>query len=457
MFEIGELIRATGGRLVGSLGKKTVAGISIDSRGIKPDEAFVAIKGNNFDGHDFIGLAIEKGAKAVIGNSSCREVANKYAKKKVSFIVVEDTLKALGDIARFKRRKFDIPVIAVTGSNGKTTTKEMIACVLSKKFKVLKNEGTKNNPIGLPMALMNVDSSCDIAVLEIGTNHFGEVRYLAGVCLPNVGIITNIGPSHLEYFGDLGGVLREKSMLLDALKEPKIAILNRDDDLLKKWIARKKKNVSVFGIGIENNSDFTASCIEIVNGKAEFLVNKKFRFTLKTHGCYNIYNALIAIGVGRIFGLDYEDIASAFSSFDYPQSRFSVAGLKNTRIIDDTYNSNPLSLRHALEVLANFRISGKKIFVMGDMLELGPNAETFHRLAGKKAAEICDTFITVGSLSKFAAIAAREAGFDIKDIFICESVLEAKEILFNKVLPGKDDVVLVKGSHSMKMGDIFNL
>jgi UDP-N-acetylmuramoyl-tripeptide--D-alanyl-D-alanine ligase len=452
MFRVDELLEATGGRLISQAGNTIIRGISIDSRTIHSKHAFIAIKGSNFDGHDFIDEAIKKGASCII-KESVSEAKDKG--RRVTFIEVQDTTKALGDIARFQRKKFNIPVIAVTGSNGKTTTKEMLAHILSRKFKVLKNEGTKNNQIGLPLTLLKLNSSYDIAVLEVGTNHPGEIEYLARICQPNIGIIINIGPSHLEYLSDLGGVFREKYKMLENLEKPYIGILNADDDLLKRNISARQKQEIIFSFGIKNKSDFLASNIKMLNGKIEFSVNKKYKFQLKTLGYYNIYNALAAITVARIFGIAYKDIILRLNTFDFPQSRLKFMELNSVKFIDDTYNSNPLSLRQALNVLANFRTSGRKIFVMGDMLELGSYKKSFHYHAGQEAAGCCDVFITVGNLSKLAAKGAMASRFDVKNIFTCQTVTEARKILFNKLSLKKGDLVLVKGSRLMKMEETF--
>ena len=452
MFTVNELLKATKGKLISGKRNASIAGISIDSRTIKPNEAFIAIKGNNFDGHDFIEEVIEKGAGAVIVQS---HVPRNRPHVKASIIVVKDTVKALGDIARFQRDKFDIPVIAVTGSNGKTTTKDMIAWVLSDKSNVLKNIGTKNNHIGLPLTLINLDSAYDFVVLEVGTNHFGEVGYLANICQPNIAVLTNIGPSHLEHFRNLDGVFKEKFRLIKYLKKPFISILNADDRFLKKVPVRKTNKPVIFGFSIKNRSDFSASDIKVINGKTEFLVNKKYGFTLNTIGYYNIYNALSAIAIGRIFGMEYKNLSLRLSVFDFPQSRLNVVKFNNIKFIDDTYNSNPNSLALALDALSNISAAGRKIFVMGDMLELGSNKELFHRQAGRKAAKVCDVLITVGNLSKIAARVARKQGFNTKNIFTCESTLEARDILLNKISPDSTDVVLVKGSRSMKMEEVF--
>ena len=453
MFKVDELLRATKGRLISGNADTVLKGISIDSRSIGKQEAFIALKGNNFDGHDFITRAIKKGASCIL----CQRLSIRFPSKEIAFIKVKDTTKALGDIARFQRKKFDIPVIAVTGSNGKTTTKEMVAWVMSWKFKVLKNIGTKNNHIGLPLTLLNLDSSYDFAVLELGTNHFGEVSYLAKICLPNIGIITNIGPAHLEYFKNLQGVFKEKYTLLKHLHFPHVAILNADDSLLKREILRVKNKGIVFGIGIKNGSDFFASKINNLSGRLEFLVNEKYKFTLNTLGYYNIHNAFVVIALARLFGMEYKDIARRLAAFDFPQGRLKLIKLNKIHFIDDTYNANPVSLEQALEVLGNFRIKGRKIIVMGDMLELGEEKELFHYKAGQEAARICDIFIGVGKLSKLAADAAKTQGFDVSNIFRCKDSLEARDILFNKISPGKDDVVLVKGSRLMRMEEVFKI
>jgi len=451
MFKINELLKATSGTLICGEIDASAKGVSIDSRTIKPGEVFVAIKGDNFDGYNFIGQAVKKKASCIIAET----IGRKQAVKGVAFIKVADSVKALGDIARSNREKFNTPVIAVTGSSGKTTLKEMIYRVLSGKFRVLKNIGTENNHIGLPMALLSLDKSHDLAVLEIGTNHFGEVGYLAEICLPNIGIITNVGQAHLEHFGNLNGVFKEKYTLISRLKSPGIAVLNADDSLLKKRLAIQKGSRLILGLGIKNHTDFSASDIKDLSGKLEFLVNKKYRFTLKTLGYYNIYNALAAIAVGRVFGMGYKEISRRLRGFDFPQGRLKFRKAGNARFIDDTYNSNPLSLKQALEALANLKVKGRKIFVMGDMLELGKHRELFHRQAGRQAALACDALITVGRLSGLSAQAARDAGFCASNIFSCENSRQAREILFSNISPARDDIVLVKGSRRMRMEEVF--
>lgn len=451
MFEIHELLTATHGKIVVCGKKNRVMGISLDSRTIRPDEAFIAIKGDNFDGHDFINTAIKKGASCII-----KERRNaKLKQDKITIIEVQDTTEALGDVANFHRKKFDIPVIAITGSTGKTTTKEMLAWILSLKFKVLKNKGTKNNHIGLPQTLLGLKEYHDIAIVELGTNHFGEIENLAKICQPSIGIITNIGPSHLEYFHDLKGVFQEKYSLVKNLKEPSITILNADDRFLGMRLRAKAHTQFILGFGIRNHCEFQASTIKNASGELEFYVNKKHKFILRTLGFHNIYNALAAIACSRIFGIVYSDMAKRLGNFEFPEGRLKVIELKQKRFIDDTYNSNPASLAQALTALGNFKTRGEKIFVMGDMLELGENSKVFHYQAGKIAAKVCDKFIAVGKLSKLAIKAAKKSSLEGKNIFSCDTAWEAREILFKDIVPDKDDIILVKGSRAMKMEEIF--
>lgn len=453
MFSVNELLKATKGKIVWGNADLRVKGISIDSRTIGPGECFMAIKGDNFDGHDFIEEAIKKGATCIIAKHQTSDTRH----QKVNFIEVKDTIKALGEIARFHRQKFNIPVIAVTGSNGKTTTKEMLAWVLAKRFKVLKNEGTKNNHIGLPMTLLNLDGAHEIAVLEVGTNHFGEVKNLSLIAHPNIGVITNIGPAHLEFLRNLEGVFCEKYTLIENLKSPCLAILNADDNLLKRRVAKRFKKPFIAGFGIKHPADFSAKQIKRYKDGLEFLVNKKYKFTLRTPGVYNIYNALACIAVARIFGIEYKDMMERLARFKFPFGRLNLLTLKKVRFIDDTYNSNPLSLIHALDALSSFKVKGRRILVMGDMMELGGAKTLFHSQAGRKVAQACDAFIAVGRLSRLTAKVARACGFDASNIFSCENSLQARDILFNKISPGSDDVVLVKGSRAMKMEKVLEI
>ncbi len=461
MFKISEILKAVKGKLVSGCARMEAGDISIDSRKIKSGDIFIAIKGNNFNGHDFLEQVVQKGCVCVVREAGGQRASDgrgmKDEARQIAVIEVKDTTKALGDIALYQRKKINMPVIAVTGSVGKTTVKDMISWVLSKDFNVLSNEGTRNNHIGLPLTLMNANSSHDMAVLELGTNHSGEIEYLAKVCQPNIGIITAIGPAHLEFFGDLNGVLKEKYTLIRNLKKPYIALLNADDELLKRKMAGESVKNAFFGFSIKDKSDFSASHIKCHLGKLEFRVSSagSNSFKLNTPGYNNVYNALAAIAIARIFGMGYKEIASRLALFNFPAGRLNFIKFNNINFINDTYNSNPLSLKQALSTLGNLDVKGRKIFVMGDMFELGNKKEEFHAQAGRLAAKNCDIFITVGKLSDIALSAAKSCGFDNEKIFNCDSSQEARGILFDKIAPNQDDIVLVKGSRGMKMEEIF--
>lgn len=453
MFSVREIIQATGGKLISGNPAEIINGISTDSRKLKPTEAFLALQGDNFDGHDFIKETLKLKVSCLI----IEKEPQCSIPRGLPVIKVKNTTLALGDLARFQRKKFNLPVIAVTGSNGKTTTKEMIAWVLSANARVLKNEGTKNNQIGLPQTLLRLTGQDDYAVVEIGTNHFGEIDYLAKIAQPNIGLITNIGLSHIEFLKNHRGVLKEKSALLNNLFTPALAVINADDKFLKPLITKKSKKISVFSYGIKEKSDFFASAIKLKNCRLEFKVNGKFNFALSTLGYYNIYNALAAIAIGRILGLAYPVIAAKLEEFKFPKGRLNFIEFKGLKFIDDTYNSNPLSLKAALLALSSIKNKGRKIMVMGDMLELGRQKELLHRQAAGSITNICDVLVAVGNLAKITAQAARQSGFNHKNIFCCQNSSEARDLIFKHISPGINDVILVKGSRSMKMEEVFKV
>lgn len=451
MFRIDELIAVTRGRLISGQNKVLTAGVSIDSRTLKKADLFIAIKGTRFDGHDFIFAALRKKASAVIVD---RLNLPSLKPAGIPVIKVRDTLKALSDIAAYHRRKFDIPIIGITGSNGKTTTKEMTAWLLEKQYRVLKNPGTQNNHIGLPMALLRLNKNVDVAVLEMGTNHFGEIGRLTETARPNIGIITNVGSAHLEYLRSLKGVYREKRSLINNLVAPSVAILNMDDRFLRR--NKDDKDKFVVGFALENNADYRAAKIKKgEKGAIEFTVNSRHPIRLNTLGTCNIYNGLAAITVARLLGMDYNTITQRLSDFEFPKARLSRVNIDSVSFIDDTYNSNPSSLSQALEALAGINTPGRKVFIMGDMLELGGAKESLHRLAGKRIAEVCDALITVGTLTRLTAQAARQAGLDAKSVFTCDCSRQARSVLYKRLKPNRHDIVLIKGSRLMQMERII--
>jgi UDP-N-acetylmuramoyl-tripeptide--D-alanyl-D-alanine ligase len=464
MFKISEILEATGGKLNHKGSKYRHSGsVSTDSRSLKQDDIFIALRGNNFDAHDFLRDVLHKGAAVIIkekgrGNAELsgmpKAVKNKFAI--CDIIEVRDTTCALGDLARYHRSRYNIPVIALTGSNGKTTTKEMLAWILSGRYKVLKNEGTKNNHIGVPQTLLSCRATDEVVVVELGTNHFGEIAYLADICRPNAAIITSIGASHLEFFGNEAGVFKEKYSLIKRLTGPAVGILNADHPDLRRQLQARSIKPFLLGFGIKSACDFRAREIKVERGWLSFIVNRGQKFYLKTLGQHNVYNGLAAIAAASVLGLSAIEATRRLKNFTFPNGRLNLISLDRINIIDDTYNSNPLSLKSALAALGNYKTKGRKVFVMADMLELGVHAERFHLCAGSEAARLCDIFVTVGKLAMNSARAAERKGFDKKNIFVCASSEEAKRVLFEEISLTKDDIVLVKGSRGMRLETIFD-
>lgn len=452
MFSVQEILTATQGRLIcGDLGKR-ICGVSIDSRNIKAGELFIAIKGEHFDGHSFIQQAIEKGAVAVIFCPSVKQNICLRKPRKAAFIQVKNTLKALGDIAHYHRQRFNIPIIAVTGSNGKTTTKEMIAATLKRKYCVLKNEATLNNLIGLPLSLLKLEPKHKVAVIEMGMSRFGEIARLTRILRPSFGIITNIGPSHLHKLKDLGAVAEAKAELLKNLDSNATAILNKDDRFFE-TISNQNFKARVVTFGINKPSNFRVTHYSYKEGKLYFIVNDKYPFFLKILGEHNLYNALASIAVCSQLNINYGMFLRSLSTFSSLPLRGEVKRVGRVTIIDDGYNSNPQSLASAIRILLQYKCKRKKILVIGDMLELGRKEKFYHTCLGKIiGASGVDMLLTFGELSKALAQSAEKQGMSKNSIFVCNNKHKVVEILLDKVSPG--DAILIKGSRLMNMEEI---
>ncbi len=450
-FGLREILGAVEGELILGNPGESFPGVSIDSRTVRKGEIFIAVKGGRYDGHNFIAEAVAKGAECIIAQRN--QVLLLGIKLPQAVILVKDTMRALSSLAYYQRKRFGIPVIGITGSNGKTTTKEMLSALLSSRYNVLKNEGTQNNLIGVSLTLLRLNPKHDIVVLELGTNHFGEIRELARIAAPNMGIITNIGPAHLEFFGDETGVLREKWSLIEELAYPRIAILNSDDSLLKERIENCPEDISCFSFGFDSPADFLGKKAACRNKKVSFWV-KNYQLQLKTCSRINVYNALAAYAASRIFSVDAYDIINKFSRFRFPDARFQAKNIRGIEVIDDAYNANPVSLGCALDAFKSFPARGRKIAVIADMLELGGKGEILHRKAGVELVRSkIDFIIGVGSLSHIACDEALCEGFNPKSVRKCDSVSDARDVI--RGLAKKGDTVLLKGSRGMRLEEIF--
>ena len=445
MFTINDIIKATGGKLISGPAKAKISGVSIDSRAVKKGQLFIAVKGDIFDGHDFVSDVTAKGIRVAVVHKPVDNVNN----SNVSIIQVRDTVRALGDLARFHRLRFRAPVIAITGSAGKTTTKEMTASVLSRTYKVLKNEGTQNNHIGVPLTLLKLKPAHQIVVLECGTNQPGDIVWLADVARPDVVVFTNVGESHLEKLKTPAGVLKEKWALTDFMHKGGKVIINADDPLLAKQARAAHKKLQIIGYGIKQKSRFQAKDIVFHGGHCLQFNVAGASVELNSCGINNVYNALIAYACGLLFSVPVKNITLALKAFEFSQGRGQIVRLGKGWLVNDAYNANPVSMRSALQTLSALKVQGKKIFVAADMLELGAQAKVLHRAIGTVAvAEGVDVIITVGVLAGLIAAEARKRNKGMR-VFACKDIESAQKHLANTFNNG--DAVLVKGSRRMKM------
>jgi UDP-N-acetylmuramoyl-tripeptide--D-alanyl-D-alanine ligase len=433
-------------------GKKveTFTGITDDTRVLQPGDLFIALKGERHDGHHFIPQAIERGAKGIIIARDFLpqwpSVAGDYAT-----IVVSDTLIALGDIARFWRKRFlHLPLIAITGSSGKTTTKEVIAWMLSSHFKVLKSEGNYNNQIGLPFTLLGIRPEHEVICVELGTNAEGEIDYLASLALPQIGVITNIQPAHLEGLKSLKVIQREKGSLLTHIRE--CFVYNADDPQVASLALDFAKEKIGFGL---KNGLIRAKDIEWREGGLGFSVHTPdFTFRVQTQlvGKHQIYAFLAAVALGWYLRLTKNKIAQALAAFKPLSGRLTWFRDKKGRIIlDDTYNANPGSMQAALEALSAFE--NDKIAVLGDMLELGAQDIFWHEEIGKKAGSIpLKALLLYGQYAESFKKGALKAGMDEKRIFILQEKTDILPLLKKITTPG--DVILFKASNKMGFSEL---
>ncbi len=440
LARIGEFIAATGEYQADDVAR----GYSIDSRTVQPGELFFAVKGERLDGHDFVEQALKKGAAAAVVS---RSDLSRYGSN-ARLLTVNDTLAALQTLATAVRKLWGKALIAVTGSAGKTTTKEAIAHVLASRFRVLKSEANLNNHFGLPLMLLKLEPGHDVAVIEMGMSHAGEIRALAKIAQPEIGVVTNVAPVHLEFFDSLAAIARAKYELIESLPAGSTAILNADDDYVSQFGRDFHGKVVMYGTRPE--ADVRAENIVACGAEgSEFdvLVNGCREHTrLPLVGAHNILNALAAVAVAMERGLKPSETVSALATLTPADKRGEVVQLGNITVINDCYNSNPKALSVMMDALAAMPAK-RRIVVAGEMLELGPASEEMHRQAGEHAAKNkIDVVLGVRGQAQALVEQARRAGARAEFV---ATPLEAGEWLARETRDG--DVVLLKASRGVKL------
>ena len=444
-----DLLAATGGKLLSGMPSEPLGNISIDSRTLEQGDFFFALKGKNFNGHNYLHEAATKGAAGMVVSESGDRADERNKARAV--ILVKDTTLALGDLAAYYRKKWAIPLIAITGSNGKTTTKQMLASILGLKGKTLSNHGNFNNQIGLPLSLLKLTGEHKYAVMELGTSLPGEIGRLGAISQPDIGVITNIGYSHLEGLKDRDGVFKEKKTLFNNLKKGGCAVFNGDDQYLKTLGSELKVEKLTFGMDRKN--DVSADKVQPVAGGVAFslfMAGRTIPVKLPVYGAFNVYNAMAAASAAKKLGIELEVIKKGLETFSAVKMRMEPFRLASgALLINDAYNSNPSSVKESVKSFVEAFPAKTKIAVLGDMLELGERSAEFHKELGRfLAGQPLNKIFLVGPLMK-NAFSALSGGIAV--------YFENKDGLAEQLKQEltKDSAVLFKGSRGMALEDLI--
>ncbi|MGL6105808.1 UDP-N-acetylmuramoyl-tripeptide--D-alanyl-D-alanine ligase [Romboutsia sp.] len=446
---ISELLLATKGKLVIGNENDRIYDVVIDSRKANESNVFVAIIGESLDGHKFMQSAYEKGCKTFIKNESN---SIKLQASDINLIEVKDTEIALGDISRYYKEEFNIPYIGITGSVGKTTTRDMVYATVSSKFKTLKNEGNLNNHFGVPLTLFNLDESYECAVIEMGMSGFNEIEYLANIVYPKIGVISNIGMSHIENLGSQEGILKAKMEITTNFDESNTLVVNGDDEFLS-TLKNKSQDFTLKTFGFKKDNDIYCESYEMNEDSITFVCvvdGKKETIFIPTVGEHNIYNAMAAILVGQSVELSLDEIKSGLKNFKATEMRLDIVKTEKMTIINDAYNASPDSMTAALKILGRYK--NRRVAILGDMFEMGEHAEYGHRLVGKSTINNTDVLITIGKDSEFISDEAKSLGLEEEHIHHFETKEDAIDKI-DEILKEKD-IILVKASRGMKLEKI---
>ena len=450
-----DILECTNGKLITGNESLVCKKFSKDTRTIKEGDIYIGIKGENFDGNVFWKKALDNGAMGVIvqGIKFDKQDIETYQDKVI--IQVEDTLQALYKLASYKREIYNVPVVAITGSVGKTSTKDLVANVVAQKYKICKTIGNNNNNIGMPFTILNAPNDIEVFVLEMGMNHFGEIHLLSEIAKPNICIITNIGTSHIGNLGSRENILKAKLEILDGAKNPYM-VINNDNDLLHKWYEENKDKIKIKTYGINEKSDIQAKEIQLHEDGSEYQIhlnNKEEKIKVPIGGEHFVLNSLCAIAVGKLLNLENEEIKKGIETFSLTKNRMEVIELKNgIKIINDAYNSSVESVKASLSYMNHMK-ADRRIAVLGDILETGEFALALHKEIGKIVCENkVDVLICSGENAKYIAESAKENGFDERNIYYFENKEDIVELL-KRMIQAKD-VILFKASNGMRFFDI---
>ncbi len=458
LLKVKDIIKVTNGTLLQGKEEEVCENFSRDTRTLRAGDIYLGIKGETVNGGIYWEEALNKGAKGVIIQEI--EIPEKERIKYPGKIMIQvkDVVEAIGKIAKYKRSLYPIPCIAITGSVGKTSTKDMVASVMSQKYNTLKTQGNYNNQIGMPLTILALKEE-EAAVIEMGMNHLGEISYLTDIAKPDVVVITNIGTAHIGILGSRENILKAKMEILEGLNPNGTVVINQDNDLLQKWYKENKSKYNVITYGIEQESDYMAKEIESYEDRSEYLLYRRGKKIAKmivpVGGNHFVQNSLCAIAVGEQFHISIEEIKKGISSFELTKKRMDITTTENgITIINDCYNANLDSMKAALEYLGKIK-NKRKIAVLGDMLELGNYSEKLHKKVGEIVAEQkIDRLITVGKESRYIAEEAQKKGIKKEKIKMCENNKEAVEYIKN--IQKKEDVFLFKASNGMHFDEIIH-
>ncbi len=448
VFTVEEICLATGGSVYKLGSEDKFTGICTDTRKVDPHDLFISLVGEKFDGHDFIEQAMAKGASGII--TSRLDIV---IPPNMTVILVNDTLQALQKLAWFHRKRFNIPIVAITGSNGKTTTKDMVAAVLGSKLNVLKTAGNFNNEIGLPLTLLQLTADHEVAVVEMGMRGRGQIKELANIALPTIAVITNVSETHIELLGSIENIAAAKAELLEDIPERGLTILNADDHHVKAMEKQVVSRLTLFGLEQGNlRAEEIQTDVQGMNFKC--CVNQeRILLSIPTVGKHNVYNALAAIAVGLEMGLNFDEIRLGLSQFNASPMRLHIQQMGDYMVINDAYNASPMSMLAAIDTLVQVATK-RRVVVLGDMLELGDIGIEAHRQIGEKLIQCnVEVVVTVGELARHIAKAASEGG--IKQVISCTNHDEAEKALQDMLTPG--DTILIKGSRGMKMENMVKM